>query len=342
MKILIPVDPEVPVPPELYGGIERIVDGLITEYKKSGHVVILLANDKSTSNDAAEIYGWPALHSRGTWNVLKNTFKLYKTAIRVKPDVIHSFSRLLYLYPLFIFSKIPIIMSYGRHISHATTTLAAFLGGKKINFTGCGEHMFNHISRFRNKFYTIYNFTLTDYFTPDTLQEKEYMMFLSRIEHIKGTKEAVQVALKTGKKLLIAGNITEGHEEYFEQYVKPYIDNENIIYVGPVNDEQKRDFLRKASVLLFPVNIKESFGIVMAEALSCGVPVIAFDRGAVPEIVIDGFNGFVVSNVDEMVIAVSQIGSLDPNAIRKDCVHRFSRNKIALQYIGLIRNLYKL
>lgn len=99
LKILISCDPEIPVPPERYGGVERLVDGLVTAYSEKGHEVILLAHPDSTSRDAAKIYSWPAKFSRGLGNVVKNALTLKKVSRIEKPDVIHSFSRLMYLSP---------------------------------------------------------------------------------------------------------------------------------------------------------------------------------------------------------------------------------------------------
>ena len=163
-------------------------------------------------------------------------------------------------------------------------------------------------------------------------------MFLGRIEPIKGVKEAVEVSIKSGQKLLIAGNISEGHEKYFKSFVEPFLNTGLIEYVGPVNDLKKKlEYLQKASSLLFPINLKtEAFGIVMIEAMACGVPVIAFNIGPVPEVVKNGVTGFIVDNVEEMIDAVHQINKIDRNIVREICLKRFSQKVIAEQYIFLL------
>ena len=339
MKILIPVDPEIPVPPIHYGGVERLVDGLITAYRKKGHEVFLLANPNSAAKDASEIYKWDALKSRGVGNVWKNAWKLYKVAQKVKPDVIHSFGRLLYLYPTLLTRDIPVCMTYGRKISPYSTALASIIGGRKIHFTSAAGHMLNHLKYFRHKFTPVYNFTLTDYFLPDESVPKEHLMFLGRVEDIKGTNEAIQTAIATNNKLIIAGNIQPGHDEYFNEKVKPYLSNPLIKYVGPVNDEQKLYYLQRAKAFLFPIKWEEPFGIVMAEAMSCGVPVIGFRRGSVPEVVKDGINGFIVNNTEEMIEAVKKINIIDRNVVRTDCVNRFSLGVISEQYLDLFNRI---
>ena len=259
MKILLPVDPEIPVPPLHYGGVERLVDGLITAYKQKGHEVYLLANPGSSAKDASAIYKWDALKIQGKpGNVWKNAWKLYSIARKVKPDVIHSFGRLLYLYPTLLTSSIPVCMTYGRKISPYSTALASLIGGRKLHFTSAAGHMLNHLKLFRHKFTPVYNFTLTDYFIPDNSLPKEHLMFLGRIEDIKGTHEAIMTAIAANQKLIIAGNIQPGHDEYFDVKVKPYLSNPLIKYVGPVNDEQKLYYLQRAKAFLFPYQMGKS------------------------------------------------------------------------------------
>lgn len=338
MRILLTVDPEIPVPPINYGGIERIVSSLSKAYTQKGHQVILLANPKSTEESARRIIGWKGLTSRGKKDVLMNTWLLYKTAKKYKPDIIHSFSRLLYLFPVFLFTKTRVVQTYQRKISKRTTSLANKLAGNKIRFTSCASYMHKGFPQIE-KWQGIYNFTDTDYFTYDKTFNGEYLFFLGRIEEIKGTKEAIEVALATNTKLIIAGNIQEGHDAYFNQFVKPHLSNPLIEYVGPVNDQQKKELLQKAKAFLFPIQWEEPFGIVMAEAMACGVPVIGFRRGSVPEVVKDGVNGFIVENVEEMIDAVKRIDEINRDSVREDCEKRFSLQVISEQYLDLFKRI---
>jgi glycosyltransferase involved in cell wall biosynthesis len=341
MKILIPVDPEIPVPPTHYGGVERLVDGLITAYRKNGHEVYLLAHPESAAVDTTVIFKWNCLNSRGFLNTWKNAWKLFKIAHKVKPDVIHSFGRLMYLYPTLLSTNIPVWMTYGRKISPNSTALASIIGGKKMNFTSAAGHMLNHLKCFRHKFTSVYNFTPVDYYVPNGVIPKEHLMFLGRIEDIKGTYEAIQAAIATNDKLIIAGNIQPGHDEYFNNKIKPYLSNPLIKYVGPVNDEQKRYYLQRAKALLFPIKWEEPFGIVMIEAMACGVPVIAFRRGSVPEVIKHGITGFIVDDVNGMINSLKDIDSIDRQKVREDCVNRFSLNVISQQYLFLFKNYKK-
>jgi len=339
MKILIPVDPEIPVPPLLYGGVERLVDGLAAEYTQQGHDVFLLANKNSTQKDVKQFFAWKNNSSRGFRNTVQNAFTLLQVYHKVKPDVIHSFARLMYLYPTMLSSRVPFLMTYGRFISPKSTALASILGGSRIHFTAAAKHMLSHLKTFSRKFVPIYNFTLTNYYIPNNSVSKELLVFLGRIEDIKGTKECIDVALQSNTKLIIAGNIQPGHEQYFEQNIQPHLQNPLIEYVGPVNDEQKLFYLQRAKAFLFPIKWEEPFGIVMAEAMSCGTPVIGFKRGSVPEVVKHGQTGFVVENVEEMIAALAQIETIDREKVRKDCLERFSLEVIAKQYLAILQKL---
>jgi glycosyltransferase involved in cell wall biosynthesis len=339
MKILISVDPEIPVPPLSYGGVERLVDGLAEAYKDLGHEVYLLAHHESTCTHVKARYAWPARHSRGIFNILKNAISLLKIIRLIKPDAVHSFSRLLYMYPSFLTCSVPFLQTYGRFINPVSTTLASLVAGKKLLYTSAAAHMLNHLKRFRHKFKPVYNFTNTHFYTPDIPVEKKHLLFLGRIEDIKGTAECIAVALSTGIPLVIAGNIQPGHEAFFREKIEPHLQDPLIRWVGPVNDEQKRELLRQSKVLLFPIKWEEPFGIVMIEAMACGVPVIAFRRGSVPEVIEDGVTGFIVDNVEEMIEAVNRIGSIDQAKVREVCTDRFAQEKISKQYINLLENL---
>ena len=139
-------------------------------------------------------------------NVLANAFQLREIVREIKPDVIHSFSRLLYLYPMFISgTKVHVLRTYGRAISQRSTDMARRICGKYIHFACCGAHMLKNIKGYED-WNVVYNFTDTDYFkAPDI--ERKYLVFLGRIEDIKGTHEAIMVAKKSNTPLIIAGNI---------------------------------------------------------------------------------------------------------------------------------------
>ena len=134
---------------------------------------------------------------------------------------------------------------------------------------------------------------------------QDYLLFLSRMHKDKGAKEAIEVAKKTGRKLRIAGFIAD--QAYFEKEVQPHIDNEQIIYEGHVDPERKKELLSNAYALLHMINYDEAFGLGVVEAMASGTPVIAMNRGSMPELIKDGETGFLVNSVDEAAEAVKRL-----------------------------------
>lgn len=338
MKILLTVDPEIPVPPQLYGGIERIVSSLCKAYTAKGHTVYLLAHPDSDEPATRKIFGWQGLSSRDKADIVRNTRQLNEVAQQVQPDIVHSFSRLLYTYPLLLQKKVPVVQSYQRKISPHSTRIASMLGGSMLHFTACGAHTFSELPN-KHKWTAIWNFTNTAYFVPDAKARQEYLFFLGRIEDIKGTKEAIQAAIATGEKLIIAGNIDSQHQHYFDTEIKPHLSHPLIEYVGTVDDKQKLHYLQRTKALLFPIKWEEPFGIVMAESMACGTPVIGFKRGSVPEVIVDGQNGFQANNVEEMAEAIRQLPHIDRFRVREHAVRHFSTHVVSEQYLKLFEDL---
>lgn len=336
LKIAIIADPELPVPPLLYGGIERIIAMLVEGYVKLGHEVSLFAH--ADSKTSGKLFAYTGKTSRRLSDILKNSFLINKELFRNKYDVIHSFGRLIYLLPQLPF-RIPKIMSYQR-----APTISQVIKAKKFSkhnalvFTGCSAYISNQISPYAPAYPIFNGVDLETYHFNNEVSEDAPLVFLGRIEPIKGTHIAIQVALATRKKLTIAGNIPIEYNAYFEQKIKPYLSAE-ITYIGPVNDEQKNRLLGSALAFLMPIDWDEPFGIVMAEAMACGTPVIGFNRGSVPEVIISGVNGLRCNTLDEMISAVNSIGKIDRKKVREDAERRFSSKLIINQYLDLYSKL---
>jgi glycosyltransferase involved in cell wall biosynthesis len=162
-----------------------------------------------------------------------------------------------------------------------------------------------------------------------------YLAFFGRIHPDKGVVAAIDVAEKTGIPLRIAGIIQD--ERYFSQEVKPRLDGDRVRFVGPVSAEDRSSFLGGAMALLHLIAFDEPFGLSVVEAMTCGTPVIAFDRGAMSEIIHDGVTGCLVSDVASATTAVGRLGRLDRQTIRGVAVQRFSVERMVDEYVAVYR-----
>lgn len=335
MRIAITADPELPVPPLLYGGIERIIDMLIIVYQQQGHEVTLFAHPGSQVSCTLISYTG---NSQSVKSLLSNYYTISKYVLKNNFDIIHSFGRLAYL-TLVLPLQIPKLMSYQREPTVSQIKKALLLSRKNtLQFSGCSNYITNKIQPFAMAT-TVYNGVSTETYQAKSITKPDApLVFLGRIEPIKGTHLAVEIALKTNKKLIIAGTISSEHQAYFEQKVKPFL-SDQICYAGAVNDQQKNELLQNALALLMPVQWNEPFGIVMIEAMACGTPVIGFNRGAVSEVVDDGKTGFIGESMDELVAAVQKIGLLNRNTIRETVEKRFSASVIAENYLALYQKM---
>ena len=340
MRILITADPELPVPPKLYGGIERIVDLLITGLQSRGHEVGLVANAESTSNSSA-FFAWKGRRSQNKLDTLQNMFTLSSAVKKFKPDVVHSFSRIFYMLPI-LRSLLPKVMSYQRRPSDRTVNLAAKIAGKSLAFTGCSDSICKIGLNAGGTWQTIYNCVELEKFKfQPTVSSDAPLVFLSRIERIKGAHTAIAIAKKCHKKLIIAGNYSQTGEagKYWQEEIEPHLDNNKVEYIGAVNDEQKNNLLGQALAMIVPIEWEEPFGIVFAESLACGTPIISCPRGALPEIVREGVDGYLINSIDEGVDRVHQLQQINRHDCRQRAIACFSSDRIIEQYELLYKTL---
>jgi glycosyltransferase involved in cell wall biosynthesis len=337
MRILLTVDPEIPVPPILYGGIERIVAGLVEELTVRGHTVGLMAHPASTA-PAAAFFPWPGAKSQNRRDTLRNAFALWRAVRAFRPDVLHSFSRLMYMLPL-LRSRLPKIMSYQRDPSPRPIRLATRLARPgTLRFTGCSEFICRLGRVAGGEWTAVHNFVDVGRFTfRPTVPDDAPLVFLSRVESIKGPDVAIAAARRAGRRLVIAGNhsATQDQAAFWKERVEPELGRGGVEYVGPVNDTQKNELLGRAAALVVPIQWDEPFGIVFAEALACGTPIISCPRGALPEIVTEGQTGFLGRTEDELVAAIGRIGQLDRAACRRAAEEQFSRTVVGERYLRL-------
>ena len=175
---------------------------------------------------------------------------------------------------------------------------------------------------------TIYNGIDTNLFS-FSKDHDDYLFFAGRLLDNKGVFEAIMAARQAGEKLLIAGTPAEG--PYWEEKIKPYLDDK-IQFVGFIPYKDLNQYYRRAKAVLVPIQWEEPFGLVMTESMACGTPVIAFNRGSVPEVVVDGKTGFIVNTVGEMAAAIKKIDKISRAACRKHVEENFTVEKMVDDY----------
>jgi glycosyltransferase involved in cell wall biosynthesis len=344
MRIAITADPYIPVPPSLYGGIERVIAFLTAGLVKRGHAVTLFAHPDSAVAGAA-LVGYGMAPHAGFVPRLAELVQVGSALSRRyrEFDIVHSFGRLAALLPILPVRSCPKIQSYQREVSWSGVRRAQRIARSSLQFTACSQSVFRAhaddptVGRWQAIFNGV---DLGAYRAVEAVPSDAPLVFLGRVERVKGVHVAIEVARRSGRRLVVAGNVAhDGAErEYFEREIRPAIDGRLVEYVGPVDDRAKNALLGSAAALLFPTMFEEPFGIVMAEAMACGTPVVAFARGAVPEVIIDGVNGFACDDVDQLVAAVGRLSTISRAAVRADCERRFSADVIVSQYEALYRH----
>jgi glycosyltransferase involved in cell wall biosynthesis len=188
---------------------------------------------------------------------------------------------------------------------------------------------------------TVHHGVPADLYEPKVQARGGYAAFLGRISPEKGPVDAIRIARALGVPLKIAAKVDAADEIYFRDQVQPLLDGEGIEFVGELDDRHKGDFLRNASVLLFPICWPEPFGLVLIEAMACGTPVLAYDSGAAREVIDDGVTGRVVRTLDDAILALPHVMLLDRRKVRRRFEERFSVERMTNDYLRIYRMLLK-
>jgi glycosyltransferase involved in cell wall biosynthesis len=174
--------------------------------------------------------------------------------------------------------------------------------------------------------------------SPKTVKPS-YFAFLGRIAPEKGIDRAIRIAQHCGVPLKVAAKVDKTDQDYFVEQIEPMLKSGNVEFIGEISDKDKSEFLSGAIALLVPIDWPEPFGLVMIEAMACGTPVIAFNRGSVPEIIDDGLTGFIVEDINGAIGAVDRLGHLSRDKIRRRFEERFTARRMALDYLGVYRSM---
>jgi glycosyltransferase involved in cell wall biosynthesis len=330
------------VPPQLYGGTERVVSYLTEELVRQGHEVTLFASGDSQT-DAELVAGCPRalrLDSSCRDMLAPHIVLLERVGqLAAHFDLIHFHCDYLH-YPL----------SRRRRTCHVTTLhgrldlpdlVPVYKEFADVPLVSISDAQRRPLP-FVNWLGTVYHGLPTDLhtFRPEP---GKYLAFLGRISPEKRVDRAVEVAKRVGLPLRIAAKVDAADRDYFHAEVEPLLQASAsfVEFIGEVGGKEKDDFLGQAHALLFPIDWPEPFGLVMIEALACGTPVIAYRHGSVPEIIEDGVTGFVVDDLDAATAAVARVAGLSRRRCRQVFEDRFSVGRMARDYLRLYRRLLR-
>jgi glycosyltransferase involved in cell wall biosynthesis len=320
------------VPPKLYGGTERIVAYLTDELVAMGHDVTLFASGDSITTATLEPC-WPrALRLDNAGDALApHIIMLEMLAERAAEfDFIHL--HIDYLgFPLMRRLNVPYLTTlHGRLDLPALAPLyRRFSEAPVVSISNSQRESLPHA----NYVSTIYHGLPKNLLKPGG-GEGGYLAFLGRISPEKAPDKAIRIAERAGMKLKIAAKVDRVDQEYFDDQIKPLLSKPHVEFIGEIHEGQKSEFLGQAAGLVFPIDWREPFGLVMIEAMACGTPVIGMRNGSVPEVVDEGVTGFVVRNEDEAVAAAGRLHEFDRNEIRTVFEHRFSARRMAEDYVS--------
>jgi glycosyltransferase involved in cell wall biosynthesis len=326
------------IPPKLYGGTERVVHWLTEELVALGHDVTLFASGDSITSAKLDAV-WPrALRLDGSVRDANALHMLMLERVRQRRadfDFLHFH---LDYYPFSLFSRqsTPFVTTlHGRlDLPEHQPVFTAFSSVPVISISNAQRRPVPQARWVR----TIHHGLPEQMLTPQPV-EPRYLAFLGRVTPDKGVDRAIRIAQHCGIPLKIAAKVDNVDRDYFQDVIRPLLDSPNIEFIGEITDKQKPAFLSGAIALLVPIDWPEPFGLVMIEAMACGTPVIAFNRGSVPEVVEDGVTGFIVEDEIGAIGAIDRLAQLPRDAIRRQFEQRFTARRMAQDYLSVYHSL---
>lgn len=339
MRILVIADPKIPIPPLYYGGAERIIAYLCSELQKQGHHVDLIAGPKSRSfGGNLRIHHAPST-TFGSRVLRKLVFQPLSLAAARGTDVVLNSGRLDYLEAL-TRTRIPLLCCLHNPVSQSEIDWVLSRRRTHVRFLGVSHSQMQHLTP-SERVSVVHNAADVSHLPfSAAADEPPYLAFLGRITANKGADTAIRVARRTGMQLKLGGTISDeaGGREFFEKEIRAQLDDQ-IEWIGPVDDDAKGILLGGASALLFPIRWPEPFGVVMAESLACGTPVIATRCASTPEVIDDGVTGYLCNSEDELVAAVGRLHEIDRRTCRHAAEERFSIPVMTRGYLRAIEEL---
>lgn len=318
-------------PPKKYGGTERVVYALTEELVARGHEVTLFASgDSITTARLVSVLPKSIRDARLTDTYGTNIWTMHNIgmaySMQQEFDVIHDHSGTLGL-PTANIANVPVVMTCHGPITAEVKKIYQNLKNPYLvaisesqRYPAPGLHYAG----------TVHNGLPMDNF-PFSEKNDGYLLFVGRISMEKGVHIAIKVAQELDLPLVIAAKLDEVDRLYFREYVEPRL-SETITWIGEVDTEKRNELMSRAICLLHPVTWREPFGLTIIEAMACGCPVVAIDKGSIPEIIKNGETGFVVQDTETMIDAVENISTIERERCRQHALENFSAKKMADRY----------
>ncbi|MDD3580072.1 MAG: glycosyltransferase family 4 protein [Desulfobacca sp.] len=335
MQIAQIAPPWIPVPPRTYGGTELMVALLIRGLLAREHQVRLFCAGDSTlplphqgpypkafwppdkfSENLHLSYAWAQLHCE-------------------PPQVIHS--HLENAAGFWAAGPAPAPLAITLHTPLTPIKRDYLLHFPQVHLVAVSDFQYRQLQAHPRRHLIPHGLDVKDY--PFRTAKQDLLLFLGRIYPDKGLHTAIRLAQDLGQRLLIAGPVFGPDRPYFDQQIRPQVDGQRIIYLGPADFAQKVDLLGRARGLVLPLEVDEAFGLVLLESMACGTPVLAYDRGAVAEVVVQGETGFVVQNYSELKDKCRRLAEIDPYRCREQVMQRFSLEQMVEAYLSLYNQM---
>lgn len=330
------------IPPKQYGGIERVVYELTEDLVRRGHEVTLFATkDSKTSAKLISVVPTPMAGKIPWANPAYTIFNISEAYKRANDfDIIHSHTD-FWCFPFADLTSVSTIHTLHNLLpkdeeDYEFQFYARYKSQKLVSISNNQRQglPWNFVD-------TVYNGIDAKKFSFSS-SKGDYLFWAGRITYSKGAKDVLSVAKKLQMPLVFAGHLIEDNREFFEKEVKPLLDDELIKFKGDITAEEKVEYYKNAYCTLMPIHWDEPFGLVMAESLSCGTPVIAFKRGSAPEIIEDGKTGFIVEEkdgIDGIVEAVRKIDRIDRFSCRQKVEAQFTLEKMVDRYENIYNSV---
>ncbi|TPW28168.1 glycosyltransferase family 4 protein [Pararhizobium mangrovi] len=330
-----------PTPPEHAGGTERVVHDLSIELEALGHAVTLFAPNDSTSEvprigDLPSLKALETRHGTVPPSIPQVLEAVQMEALRQRLsdfDIVHCHGEFFHAALL------------GERRGRSLTTIhwrvdeldrqLFFAAFPDLPVAGISQSQLDGIPH-QNRAGVVHHGIAVDRYSLG--DGGGYAAFIGRMTDQKRPDAAIRIARAAGMPIRLAGAIDNGNPTYFDECVRPLL-GDDAVFVGALDDRGKQDLLGNAAALVFPIDWPEPFGLVMIEAMACGTPVVAFDRGAVGEVVEDGVTGYVVENETEAAEALARAATLDRRRVRERFEARFTARRMAEDYVAIYRRL---